>query len=167
MFNLNPVEWFVGFPPELAVFFLSMIPITELRAAIPIGIEVYKLPVFTTWILAILGDIIPAIFILLLVPVLHDWVVKRRFLGPVLTKYLKRAEKTFSGKYEKYGLIAFVIFVAIPLPVTGSWTASFASFIFNIPFKKAFPPIFLGVCLAATFVTLITLFAGGALRWLF
>ncbi len=166
MLNLNPVTWFADLPHEWAVFFLSMIPITELRAAIPIGIEVYKLPVLTTWILAVLGDFIPATLILLLIPLTHDWVVKQKFFGSVLTKFLKKAEDKFSGKHAKYGAIALVIFVGIPLPFTGSWTGSLAAYVFNIPFKKSWPLIFGGVCIAATLVTLITLFAGGALRWL-
>jgi uncharacterized membrane protein len=166
MFHLNPIQWFAGLPPEWAVFFLSMLPITELRASIPIGIEVYGLPVVTTWIVAVFGNILPTVFILLLIPYVHDWLLGQRFVGRVLKKKMEDAERYFSGKYAAYGAIALVLFVGIPLPFTGAWTGSLAAFIFNIPFKKAFPLIALGVCLAATLVTLITLFAGGALRWL-
>lgn len=166
MMHLNPIQWFASIPPEWAVFFLSMLPISELRASIPIGIEGYDLPVITTWILAVLGNILPTILILLLIPRLHDWILKQRFFGRVLKKKMEDAERYFSGKYATYGAIALVLFVAIPLPFTGAWTGSLAAFIFNIPFRKAFPLIALGVCIAATLVTLITLFAGGALRWL-
>ena len=165
MLSLNPVEWFPGFSHEWAIFLLSMIPVTELRAAIPIGLEVYKMSIFTTWILAVFGDILPATLILLLIPLTHDWVIKRRFFGPVLTKFLERTGKKFSGRHAKYGAIALIVFVGIPLPFTGSWTGSLAAFIFNIPFRKAWPLIFIGVCLSATLVTLITLFAGGAIRF--
>lgn len=163
---LNPVDWFVNLPHEWAVFFLAMIPITELRAAIPLGIEVYGLSVPTAWLFAVLGNIFPTIFILLLMPWLHDWVIKQRFLGPTAKLFLDRAERRFSGRHGKYGAIALMLFVAIPLPFTGAWTGSLAAFVFNIPFKRAFPLIAGGICLAATGVTLITLFAGGALRWL-
>lgn len=165
MLELNPVTWFVGMPPEWSVFFISMIPITELRASIPIGIEIYKLTVWKVWILAVLGDIIPAIFILYFIPFVHGWIVKRKILGKMLTKKLKHAEKAFSGKYAKYGALGLIIFVGIPLPFTGSWTGSLAAFVFNIPFKKALPLITAGVFMAATLVTIITLFAGGAFRW--
>jgi len=166
MFGINPVAWFSGLPSEWAVFFLSMLPITELRASVPIGIEIYGLPVIQTWFIAVVGNIFPTIFILLFVPHIHDWLLKQRFVGNFFRKKLENAEKYFSGKYAKYGAIALVLFVGIPLPFTGAWTGSLAAFIFNIPFKKAFPLIVIGVCLAATTVTLITLFAGGALRWL-
>lgn len=164
--NLNIFEHIASLPHEWAVFFLAMIPITELRAAIPLGIEAYGLSVPVTWIFAVLGNIFPTIFILLLMPRLHDWVIKQRFLGPTARHFLERAERRFSGRYGKYGAVALMLFVAIPLPFTGAWTGSLAAFVFNIPFKRAFPLIAGGICLAATGVTLITLFAGGALRWL-
>ncbi len=161
---LNPVEWFTSIPPEWAVFFLSMIPVTELRASIPIGIEVYNLAVWKVWIIAVIGDLVPALFILYFIPYAHKWIMKKKFLGRVLTKKLEHAEKAFGGKYQKYGAIALVVFVGIPLPMTGSWTGSLAAFIFNIPFKKSVPLITAGICVAATLVTLITLFAGEAIR---
>ncbi|PIZ95133.1 MAG: hypothetical protein COX81_01565 [Candidatus Magasanikbacteria bacterium CG_4_10_14_0_2_um_filter_37_12] len=163
----NPVEWFVSLPPEWTTFFISMFPVTELRASIPIGIEVYGLAVWKVWILAVLGDTIPAIVILYFTPYVHKWVVKKKFLGGILTKKLESAEKAFAGKHNKYGAIALIIFVGIPLPMTGSWTGSLVAFIFNIPFKKSLSLITAGVCMAATLVTLITLFAGETLRLLF
>lgn len=165
MLNINPVDWFTSLPPEWATLLISMIPITEIRASIPIAIEVYGLPIWKTWLIAVVGDMIPALVILSVIPHAHKWITKHKFLGKVLTHELEKAERRFSGKYAKYGAIALIIFVGIPLPLTGSWTGSLASFVFNIPFKKSAPLIFAGVCLAATVITLITLFAGGALRF--
>lgn len=166
MFSFNPIDWFVGFPPEWAVFWMSMIPITELRGAIPVGLGVYSLSIAKTWIMAVLGNMVPTIFVLLFLPRLHDWLIEKKFFGGILKKKLEHAEKYFSGKYAKYGSIALVLFVGIPLPFTGAWTGSLAAFIFKIPFKKSFPLIFIGVCIAATIMTLITLFAGGTWHWL-
>lgn len=166
MLGINPLEWVAGFPPEWAVFYLSMLPITELRASIPIGLEVYGLPVVNTWIVAVLGNITPTIFILLLLPKIHDWLVKQKFVGEVLKKKMAQAEAAFSGRYSKYGAIALILFVGIPLPFTGAWTGSLAALIFNIPFKKAIWLIVAGICLAATIVTLLTLGVGGGLRFI-
>lgn len=166
MFDLNPVQWFVGLSSEWAIFFMSMIPLTELRASIPIALEVYKMPIWETWLIAVAGNIFPTIFILYLMPILHGWLIKKKIVGKFLKKKLDSAEKKFSGKYAKYGAIALVIFVGIPLPLTGAWTGALASFIFNIPFRKSFPLILIGVCLAATIVTIVVKFAGGAVRWL-
>ncbi|EKD67401.1 MAG: hypothetical protein ACD_48C00432G0004 [uncultured bacterium] len=167
MFGVNPITWFAAFPPEWAVFFLAMLPITELRAAIPIGLSVYHLSLPVTWIMAVLGNLVPSFFLLLLLPRLHDWIIRQKYIGAIFKKKLADAERFFSGNHAKYGAIALVVFVGIPLPMTGAWTGSLASFIFKIPFKKSFPLIALGVSLAATIVTLITLFAGGAWRALF
>ena len=162
----NPVEWFSNLGPEWATFLISMIPITELRASIPIAIEVYKLPVWQAWLLAVCGDMLPAVFILFFAPYAHKWVLGHHFLGIFFDRMLSRAERAFSGKYARYGALALVIFVGIPLPLTGSWTGSLAAFVFNIPFKKSFFLILAGVAIAASLVTFITLFAGSTLRWL-
>ncbi len=167
MIDIHPELWFGSFPHEWSVFFLSMIPITELRAAIPLGLGIYGLPVVDTCFMAVLGNMVPTIFILLLLPRMHDWIMRQKFLGRVLTKKLSHAEKYFSGKYLKYGSVALILFVGIPLPFTGAWTGSLAAFIFNIPFRRSWWLILIGVCLAATLVTLITLSAGGTLRLLF
>lgn len=163
---LDPTNWFGMVAPEVAVYVLSMLPITELRAAIPIGIEVYKLPVWQTWIIAVLGNMTPTICLLLIMPYIHDWVIKQPYVGKVLRKKMEHAEKKFRTSHSKWGEIALVIFVGIPLPLTGAWTGSLAAFIFNMPFKKSFPLILSGVCIAATIVTIMTVFAGGALRFL-
>lgn len=163
---LNPIEWFAGLPHEWAVFFLSMLPVTELRAAVPIGLTVYDLGVPTTLFFSILGNLIPIAFILWLMPLLHDWVVEHRFFGSAFRHLLERAEHKFSGRYAKYGAIALVVFVGIPLPLTGAYTGCLASFVFKIPFRKAFPLIAAGVCMAAAIMTLITLSANGAVQWL-
>ncbi|MBI2436798.1 MAG: small multi-drug export protein [Candidatus Magasanikbacteria bacterium] len=164
MLGMNPALWFSQLPPEWGVFLLSMIPITELRAAIPIGIEVYKLSVIQTWVIAVLGNMVPTTCILLILPYMHEWLLKQKFVGSVLKKKLADAEKYFKGNYAKYGSIALVVFVGIPLPLTGAWTGSLAAFVFNIPFKKSWPLIFAGVCIAATIVVIVTVSAGGFLR---
>ena len=168
MFDLSfIIDFFLRLPGEYAVLFLSMIPVTEIRVSIPIGIEFFKMNIFLVWIIAVIGDVIPAIFILYFLPKFHDWLIKKKIVGKFLKKEMEKAEKAFSGKYSRHGAIALITFVAIPLPFTGSWTGSLAAFIFNIPFKKSLPMIFIGDCLAATIITLVTLFAGATLRSIF
>jgi len=164
---INIINFFAGINHYWSIFFLSMIPVTELRASIPIGIEVYNLPVWKVWLVAVAGDFLPALFLLWVMPQLHDFLIKSKVFGKMFSKRLAIAEKAFSGKYAKYGVLGLIIFIGIPLPFTGSWTGSLAAFIFNIPFKKSWPLILAGVCLAATIVTLITLFAGGTIRGIF
>jgi len=143
-----------------------MLPITELRASIPIGVFAYGLHPFAVWLLAVLGNITPTIVLLLVFPRLHNWLIAHPLFGGVVKKRLQKAERVFAGKYAAYGAAALVAFVAVPLPFTGAWTGSLAAFVFGIPFRRSFPLIALGVCIAATVVTLVTLFAGGAVRFL-
>lgn len=145
-----------GLGHEVVIFILSMAPITELRASVPLGLTLFEMPVATTWVIAVLGNMTPTLVLLALLPLLHDWVLEQPFIGPVFKKKLHDAEKYFSGKYTKYGSIALILFVGIPLPFTGAWTGSLAAFIFKIPFRLAAPLIFLGVCLAATIMTVLT-----------
>ena len=166
MFAIDPSQWFTTFPAHWAIFLISMIPITELNASIPIGLEVYKLSVPRTLAYTISGNMVPAIALLLIMPRLHEWIVRQRFIGNVVKRYLERAEKVFSGKYATYGSIALILFIALPGPFTGVWTASLAAFVFNIPFKKAFPLITIGATLAAIVLVLIVTFAGNTLRWI-
>jgi uncharacterized membrane protein len=164
MLKLQPETWFSFLPGEWAVFFISMLPVSELRGAIPLGIEVYNIhPVFNA-IIAVVGNIIPIIFILLLLPKLHEWLLHQKFVGTLLQKKLKKTEEKFKGKYSKYGAVALILFVATPLPFTGAWTGSLAAFIFDIEFKKSFPLILIGVCVAAVIVSLVTLGVGSGVR---
>jgi len=166
MLQFRPETWFEFLPPEVAVFLLSMLPVTELRGSIPIGLEIYNLNPFLTAIVAIVGNIFPIIFILLLLPRLHEWLLHQKFVGSLLQKKLKHTEEKFKGKYAEYGALALILFVATPLPFTGAWTGSLAAFIFDIEFKKSFPLILIGVCIAAVIVTLATLGVGSGLRFL-
>ena len=163
MLHFDPIALVSSFPPELGVFFLSMLPVTELRAAIPIGLQIYHLPVITTWILAVVGNLVPTAIILYVMPRIHEIVMRYKIFGTMVTKQLEKAEKKFHKHYTTYGKIALVLFVGIPLPLTGAWTGSLAAFVFNIRFKEAFPLIALGVALSATIVTVITRIAAHVL----
>lgn len=163
MFALNYIELFKNVSPEMAVFFISMIPVAELRASIPIGLTVYKLDVLTTLFYAILGDIIPMLFIIYLIDPVSKFLMKHfKIFNNFFTWLFKRTRIKFEGKYARYGSIALVLFVAIPLPITGSWTGALAAFLFQIPRQKAAILIILGVIIAALVVTFITKTALGA-----
>lgn len=152
------IDFFSQMDPRWATFWLSMVPITELRAAIPIGLGLYKLSVLETMIFAILGDIIPAILILFGFEKLTDYFSNKFDWCKKARDWLfDRTRRKFEKRYHKYGWIGLMLFVSIPLPGTGSWTGSIAAFLFGFEKKKALIFIFLGVIIAATLVTLISL----------
>lgn len=144
-------------PEYLTVFLTAAAPVSELRGAIPLALGVYKLPLVTTLILAITGNIFPVFFILWLLNPVQSWLSKNFQIFERFFKWLFSFTRSrHARKFELYEEFALVILVAIPLPMTGAWTGSLAAFVFGIPYKKALPLIFLGVLIAGAIVTLVS-----------
>jgi len=149
---------FNNFPPELATFIISMLPVSELRGAIPVAIGVYNLDPIQAYFLAIIGNIIPVVFILKYIDPISEYLMSRsKFFNKFFTYLFERTRRKHNGKFEKWGALALITFVAIPLPVTGGWSGALAAFVFGIPFKKALPLIFLGIMIAGVIVTGLSL----------
>lgn len=158
MLNIDYVEIFRNFPPQLATFLIATLPIAELRASIPIALGVYDLSVVTSYIYSVMGNIFPIIFILWFLDPVSNWLSNHsKFFKKFFNWIFERTRRKFTKKYEKWGFLALTLFVAIPLPITGGWTGSIAAFLFGIPFKKAFPLIVVGVMIAGVVVTLASL----------
>lgn len=140
----------------LRVAFLSALPLTELRGAIPLALAVYKMSVFQAYIFAVLGNIVPAIFLLLYLKPFSEYLCQWSLLNSFFQWLFKRTRR-HEKKYEEYGAIFLLFFVAIPLPITGAWTGSVAAFVFGIRFWYAFPAIVGGILIAGVIVTLVSL----------
>lgn len=154
--KINKIE--IG--DEFKVFVIAMIPIFELRGAIPIGIIGYDLPLWKVIPIAVAGNMIPIFLILLF----FDWITRICFKNPFLKKFLESifARTRKKGKIiEKYEEIGLMLFVAIPLPVTGAWTGSLAAYLFGLRFWTSIFYIFMGVLIAAFIVTILSL-----LKWI-
>lgn len=136
----------------LKVFIISMIPVLELRASIPMGLS-WGLHPAAVIAVSMLGNMVPVAFIIVFIRKIFEWMKKKNgFLESVAEKMEKKA-----GKHEdtirKYASLGLLILVAIPLPGTGAWTGSLVAAMFNIRLKHAFPIIFAGVAIAAFIVT--------------
>lgn len=164
---MNFVELFSNISGYWATFFIAMLPVAELRVALPVAIEVYKINPLVSFLISITGNMVPVTIILLVIPKIHSWLLRQKTIGKLFGYFLTRAENKFKGDFAKWGLVGLAIFVGIPLPMTGAWTGALAAFVFNIPFKKSWPTIFAGVIMAGIIVLLITLFAGSSIRWIF
>lgn len=139
----------------LAVLLLSMVPIIELRGAIPLG-EVLGLPFIPTFLVSFVGNMIPIPFILLFIRKIFEWMkVHMKRLGGLVQKMEEKAERGGEKikKYEKWGLF---IFVAIPLPGTGGWTGALAAAFLNMKFKDALVSITAGVFSAGVIIGIVT-----------
>ncbi len=141
---------------ELCVFFCSMIPIIELRGAIPLGAAL-GLPWWFCFTLAIVGNMLPVPIILLFVKKVLHWMAKCRvkFFNKVANKLFEKADKN-RDKIEKYGFWGVALFVAIPLPGTGAWTGTLVASLFDMKFWKAFLSALIGVLGAGVIMTLVS-----------
>ena len=139
----------------LITFIVSMLPLIELRGAIPIGVALGLSPVAAT-IISIVGNLLPVPFILLFIRRIFLWMQKK---SPRLARIADKLEaKALSkgGQLYKGEIIGLAVFVAIPLPGTGAWTGALIAAILNIKMKAAFPAIAAGVVIAGILVFGIT-----------
>jgi len=140
---------------EIALTLLiTILPISELRGGIPLGILKYELdPLFIFCIAVIANALIffPVFFALRL---FYDKLLSRI---PLFDRYLDNLRKRGEPKVEKYGFWGLFLFVAIPLPITGAYTGTILAWLLGMDWRKAFPAVGLGVIVAGVVVLLITL----------
>ena len=140
----------------LKVLGLAASPISELRGAIPLAVLDFDFPWYYAYLVAVIGNMLPVPFILLFLNtstrILSRFTLFDRFFKWLFAYTTRRG--TLIEKYERIGL---VLFVAIPLPITGAWTGSIAAVLLGMSFKRAILSIFLGVLIAGVIVTCLTL----------
>ncbi len=142
---------------EIQTFLLAMTPIGELRISLPIALTIYQLNWAVAYLISVIGNLVPVILLLLFLEPVSAWFSKKFSIFQRFFSWLfARTRKKYNTKIEKYGYSALIIFVAIPLPITGGWTGSLIAFLFGISFRKAFPLITLGVMIAGLIVLLAT-----------
>ncbi len=138
--------------PYLAVFVASMLPISELRGAIPLGVWGFKLPLINTYLVAVTGNLIPILPLLWLIDPLSR-LSQRTSIGKRFFDWIFERTKRRGKVVEKYEELGLMMFVAIPLPVTGAWTGTLAAFLFGVKRRFAFPSITAGVFIAGIIVS--------------
>jgi len=142
-------------PDQLIVVVIAMMPVIELRGAIPVGISLGMTPVEAT-VLSFFGSLIPVPFILLLIKKIFKVMEKTKFFGKIVKKLSEKTMSRNGQKIQKYGVLGLIIVVAIPLPGTGVWSGSLAASLLNLPIKWAFPAIVAGNAIAGIAVMLIS-----------
>ena len=140
----------------LATFFTAMAPIGELRAAIPIGIISHDLSWQWAYFWAVLGNMVP-VFILLwgLEPASKILLAFPNPAGRFLAWRVERLRTSSLSRFERWGPLALIPFVAIPLPITGAWTGCLAAWVFGLRRAPSLLAIFIGVLIAGALVTTI------------
>lgn len=139
----------------IMTFLISMVPVLELRAAIPLGV-INGLDIWAALIVAIIGNLVPVPFIIIFIRKIFKWMQsKSQRLARLVKKFEDKANarKDKVLKYEFWGLM---VLVAVPLPGTGAWTGALVAAMLDMQLKRAFPAIFVGVIVAGIIVTTAT-----------
>lgn len=143
----------------LIVFLISMVPIIELRGAIPyaVGFGLHLLP---SYIIAVLGNMLPVPLIFFFARKILEWGKDKKIIGKFFTFCLEKGNKGGQKLLSKAGrsvYLALFLFVGIPLPGTGAWTGTLAASLLNLDFKKSVISIMAGVVLAGIIMGVLSL----------
>ena len=139
---------------EVYVFVVSMLPIIELRGAIPLGAAM-GMNIFECYFISVLGNLLPIPFVLVFIKKILEWMSKSKisFFNKISNKLINKAEDR-SSKMNKASLWALFAFVAIPLPGTGGWTGALIAALAGMRFKKSFFAILCGIFVAGIIMSL-------------
>ena len=144
-----------AFGKLLMTFGTAMVPVLELRGAIPVGVAA-GLPPAVACVTAILGNLLPVPLIMLLARRIFDWLRDTAFFGPKIV-WLERRAHLKGRLVRKYRLLGLVILVGIPLPGTGAWTGALVATLLDIRMRAALPAILLGLVAAGIITTAVTM----------
>ncbi len=143
----------------LIIFFVSMVPLVELRGAIPIS-QGLGLPVISSFVVCIIGNMLPVPVIYLLARKVLEWGCDKPIIGKPFTWCLKKGQKGGEKLQAKAGrglFLALLLFVGIPLPGTGAWTGTLAASILDMDFKSTVAAAMCGVLLAGVIMMTVSL----------
>lgn len=151
------------FKKYLLIFLISMVPIIELRGAVPIGLSTAwgdPLPILPLYIVCIIGNMLPVPLIFFFARKVLEWGADKKFIGKFFRFCLEKGEKGGKKLQEKAGqglYVALFLFVGIPLPGTGAWTGTLAASFLDMDFKKSCIAIMGGVVLAGIIMGLASI----------
>ena len=141
--------------PAALTFLISMVPVIELRGAIPFGVAA-GLSVPTAFVLSVIGNLLPIPILVVFTRKVFEWLrTKSRWLDNMVCKLESKADKN-KDVVEKYEFWGLMILVAIPLPGTGAWTGALVAAMMDMRLKRAMPAIIVGVIVAGIIVTGLT-----------
>ena len=153
----------------LIVFFISMVPLIELRGAIPYAVGM-GLDLVPSYIIAIIGNMLPMPIIYLFARKVLLWGCDKKYIGKFFTFCIEKGEKGGKKLQQKAGkglFFALLLFVGIPLPGTGAWTGTLAASFLDMDFKSSMIAVFCGIVLAGIIMGLASAGLFGAIGAIF
>jgi uncharacterized membrane protein len=152
------INLFSGLPKELATFLIANVPVTELRASIPVAITQFGLSPFSAWFYSVLGTFFAMVLIVFLLDPVANLLSK---YIPIFKKFFdwlfEHTRKKASLKMEKYGEWSIFILAATPIPLLGGLTGALAAFVFGVDWKKSLPLLLFGTMVSGAIVLALTI----------
>lgn len=159
------IAWAGSFSPEWATFFMAMMPITELRASIPVSMTLFGLSWGWAFFFSFLGNLFLGALVLLIGEATITYLMSHnKRLSDFWHHYIERIKMKNIKKFRTWGSLALIIFVAIPLPMTGAFSGAVAASIFKVPYWQALKLLGVGLFIAGSIVTALTLWITGLLQ---
>lgn len=144
-----------GLADPLLVFLIAMLPIAELRGAIPVAIVEFNMAWYYAFPIAYVGNLLPVPFIFYLIERVRRLTARMGVVGIWVERFLNRTRRR-AEFIERYGKIGLMLFVAVPLPVTGAWTGIIAAYLIGMRFRDTIAPVCAGVLISGTIVTILS-----------
>jgi uncharacterized membrane protein len=144
-------------PQWFQIFFFSMIPWLESRYVIPLAITTFGWEWWQAFPIAVAGNMLPVPFILLFFKYAEKFLRNYKFWSKIMDWLFAKTRKRADAKIKNYECLGLLVFVAIPLPFTGAWTGALIAYLFDLKFTKSLAMIFIGVIIAASVMTFLTL----------
>jgi len=143
--------------PILKIIILSLLPISELRGSIPVGLS-SGMSISSVYPIAVIFNLLVYPIFYLFLSTIHNFLLHYNLYKKTFESFLERTRRRTKPKIEKYGYLGLTLFVAIPLPITGAYTGTLASWFFKMDRRKSFFAILLGVIIAGIIVSLVSIF---------
>lgn len=146
----------IPYGKELLVFIISLMPVLELRGGL-IAAAILGLDAAPSYIISIIGNILPVPFILLLITKILEWMRNSKIgLFNKVANWLYSKVEKHKGQIEKYGYLGVILFVGIPLPGTGAWTGSLIASVLELDRKKTFFAVLVGIFIASIIMMIVS-----------
>jgi uncharacterized membrane protein len=143
--------------PILKVIVFSLLPVSELRGGIPVGLS-SGLPLSIVFPIAVFSNILVFPIFYLFLTFVHDLLMRLTLYRRYFDFFLERTRKKVGPKVEKYGYFGLTLFVAVPLPITGAYTGTLGAWFFKMKKRKSFLAVILGVFIAGIIVSVVSVF---------
>jgi uncharacterized membrane protein len=148
--------------PVVILVLMTFIPFLELRASIPYGILALQMNWFMVFLICVAANIILGPIIYWFLHVFMKYILMIKFIDKVWQKYVERLQKRIKPYVDRWGVLGVGLFIGVPLPGSGSYSGAIGSYVLGLDFKRFFWANVIGVLIAGTVVTIVSLLGNGA-----